>query len=185
MTAPLPFAAILAPRNSAIDALLADFAADLQRQGYQVRGLIQQSHCQDAQCLYSLRDLASGELYPISQDLGPLSQSCRLDPAGMASAAAVLRRALDQGADLVIVNRFGGLEAQGEGFAQEIGALLSLGLPVLTVVSPDHQAAWQHYSGGLGSALPALPEAWATWFAGLPARDAGMPSGVPGPADLR
>ena len=47
-----------------------------------------------------------------------------MNPAGFAEASRVLREALDAQADLVVCNRFGALEFQGQGFADELQAAL-------------------------------------------------------------
>ena len=67
-----------------------------------------------------LIDLENEQRYPITQDLGPGSAACALDPGLMADAAQVMRRIADEGADLAIFNRFGALEAEGGGLAAEM-----------------------------------------------------------------
>src|SRR5690606_41534938 len=74
-------------------------------------------------------DLASGRRYALSQDLGPGSRACSLDTGALAAASQVLRHALQARADLVIVSRYGLAEAAGGGFANEMLALMSAGIP--------------------------------------------------------
>lgn len=159
-----PLAALLAAPGQAVDALLADFATQLQMQGWRVRGLIQGLVPAGARCRIELTDIATRERYPITQDLGPGSVSCGLDPTLIAEAGRVLRQAADEGADLVIINRFGSLEATGEGFASDLFALASAGIPTLTVVGDKWQTAWQTFTGGLGETLPAELDALHAWF---------------------
>jgi hypothetical protein len=111
-----------------------------------------------------LVDLHSRDEYLVSQPLGSGSTACRADVQGFASASQVLREALQAGPDLVISNRFGGLEAEGGGFAAELLQLMAQGVPVLTVVASRHLQAWQQFTG-TGDVLPADAAAVALWLA--------------------
>lgn len=95
-----------------------------------------------------LVDTLRGDTYPVSQALGQGSSGCRADPQGFARASGVLRQALADAPDLVVCNRFGKLEAAGEGFADELLAVMAEGLPLLTAVAPAYVADWQRFSGG-------------------------------------
>lgn len=146
------------------DALLADLVAALRREGREVRGLLMTYPQPEAGCAGDmvLVDLHSGVRYPVSQALGSGASSCRSDPQGFARASEVLRAALAEQPELVVVNRFGGLEAEGSGFADEMLALVTEGVPVLTMVSARRLAAWQRFSGG-APLLPAEPGAVRAW----------------------
>lgn len=164
-----PFAAIVHRGAADVDLLLADFAGSLKERGWRVRGVVQlNSECTEA-CARSmvLHDLDGLEHFHISQNLGPGSVSCCVDAGGVAAACVVLRRALAEGADLVVVNRFGELEAAGGGFAAEMLALMAEGIPLITIVSERHLEAWQKFSGGAALRLPPSREALEAWFAGV------------------
>ena len=94
------------------DTLLADFAVEIQRRGFKVAGLIQRNGDTGDQCscVMELIDLGSGDAIRISQELGAGSSSCRVDPGGIAEAGSRLRASLEDRPDLVVVNKFGGLE---------------------------------------------------------------------------
>lgn len=159
MSRSLPIAAIFAPTGAGD--VLAAFVAELEGQGVRVRGLIQR-HDPDMH----LVDVRTGQAFAITQDLGPQSDACRIDPAGFAEASVVLRRALDDGAELVVVNRFGKLEAAGGGLADEMLAVMAEGVPVLTCVGPDQLCQWQAVTGGAGVLLPPDLPALRAWWAG-------------------
>lgn len=163
----LPIAAIIPRPEQDADQLLSVFSEQLQARGFRVRGLIQQRCPSGSTCKFSLRDLSTGRLYPISQDLGSQSTACVLDTAGIADASIVMRRIPDEGADLVVFNRFSGLESEGEGFAAEMLDLMTLGIPVLTIVQTRHLDAWRDFTGGLAAELPAEPIALEYWFNAL------------------
>jgi len=166
----LPVAAILESGDGGIDERFADFVARQRGGGVAIEGVVMTFPDGRSQCgAMLLVDVRSGESFTISQDLGAASRSCRVDPAGVAAASRVLREARERGAELVVVNRFGGLEAGGEGFAQELLALMSEGMPVLTIVAERHLPAWREFSGG-APVLPDDPSAWSAWLSRVLAR---------------
>lgn len=167
-TDPLAIAAIVPQPGLRADAILGDFVALLRARGLRVRGLIQEACPESWGCKFSLVDLETGQRYPISQNLGSQSTACSLDAAGIANATQVMRRIAEEGADLAVFNRFSGLEAAGEGFAAEMLDIMSMGIPVITIVQPANLPAWRHFTGGLACELPAVPEILKQWFDHLP-----------------
>lgn len=149
------------------DTLLGAFAHDLLGAGTAVAGLIQiNAGAGCAELDMELEALGSGRRINICQDLGPGSaNACRLDPAGLAEAAAALRQALDRPADLVVINKFGRMEADGGGLIGEIGATVAAGLPLLIGVPQRFVDAWDAFAGGMDVKLactrPALEDWWA------------------------
>lgn len=166
-------AAIVHRGGTAADTLLAEVVAHQQAQGRRVRGLLMTYPEPEAGCAgrMVLVDIDSGVPFLVSQPMGSGSTACRGDPQGFAQASAVLRAALADAPDLVVVNRFGALEAEGGGFSAELLALLSEGIPVLTAVNERYLPTWQHFSGG-AAVLPAERAAVDQWLAGVLARDA-------------
>ncbi len=60
--------------------------------------------------------------------------------------------------DLVLVSKFGELEAQGRGFRDEIALAVERGLPVLTAVAEPWLPAWRTFAQGYAEELsPTLP----------------------------
>ncbi|WP_440997475.1 DUF2478 domain-containing protein [Arhodomonas sp. SL1] len=142
-------------------------AGMLAAEGITVRGLIQyHERDPDGRLRRHLRVLGSGESMPISQVLGQGSTACSLDTAALAEAAAWLRRFQQEAPGLVIVDRFGPLEAKGKGFASELLGLLAAGIPVLTSVRDDQATAWEAFTGGLAEWLPPEAAAVTAWGRG-------------------
>ena len=168
----LPYAAVLHDDESdAGDLLLQRFVSTLQQRGWRVRGLITSRGKDPERRLPMLiSDLRDGRSYAISQTLGSGSTSCCLDPSGLMEASSVLRDALAERPDLVSINRFGVMEASGRGFYDEILALVSAGIPLLTLVNPKYQAAWLAFSGAADSLLPLQESALHAWADALPTR---------------
>lgn len=186
VTTPLPLApdapSPSAPYAAAIvddgrcdtDALLARVAEQERSAGHRVRGLVMTYPDGGEGCARAmvLVDVDTGQEYLVSQRLGPGATGCRADPHGFARASEVLRRAADEAPELVVCNRFGGLEAEGGGFRAELLDLMARELPLLTVVGERHVPAWQQFTDG-AALLPAEPQAIARWLAGV--RAAAMP----------
>ena len=88
---------------------------------------------------------------------------CHLDGAGALSAAGAVRRDIAAGCELVLLNKFGKLEAAGEGLAGAFKAALESRIPLLTSVSPALEDAWKRFTGRPFVILPADPieiDAW-------------------------
>lgn len=161
-------AAIGHASGSSADKLLAQLVAQLQGQGRRVQGLLMEhvggivdgTGCGTQMFLV---DVVTQERYLVSQPMGSLSKSCRADPQGFARATVVLRRALADKPDLVVLNRFGRLEAEGGGMSAELLELMAEGVPVLTAVAPGYQDAWAAFSGH-AAVLPADPAAVRAWL---------------------
>lgn len=163
---PPGIAAVVQRDAGGADELVAGFARSLIGQGWRVRGLVQEMRPASRGCAFSLVDLDDGRGYPISQELGAGALACSVDPAGIAEASAVMRRIADEGADLAVFNRFGGLEAGGEGFRDEMLAVMSREIPSLCIVPERYLAAWREFTGGQASELEARREALEGWFFG-------------------
>ncbi len=159
-------AAILDDGSVDADALLASIVSSQRRAGRRVRGLLMTYPDGPQTCAAAmvLVDVETSESYLVSQPLGADSQACRADPQGFARASVVLRRAADEQPDLVVSNRFGGLEASGGGFRDELLELMARDVPVLTVVSPRFVLAWQQFTGG-AMVMPAEAQAIERWLA--------------------
>ncbi|SHH45759.1 DUF2478 domain-containing protein [Pollutimonas bauzanensis] len=166
----IPAAAILHDSQDHSDELLLRFAMQLKRQGLRVHGVVQAPQTLSATGARQMGiiDLADGSRLSISQDRGAGARGCCVDPGALAEASIILRRACEQGADLVVVNRFGTLETEGGGFASDLLALMSADIPVLTVVERKYLAGWRRFTGGMAAELPPSAESLREWYASLP-----------------
>lgn len=144
MTAtPAPIGTVIGPDSFAIQHLFAAKAAEWRDAGLNVVGLIGEAHAlPDRSCTAGLlRDIVTGKSFLMYLETPPAHTSCHLDGEGVESACATL---LDQIAesDLVVLSKFGKLEAQGGGLAAAFKAAIAAGVPVLTTVSEKHHEAW-------------------------------------------
>ncbi len=174
--APSRLAAIVYKPQDDIDALLAGFAARIQQRGVAVAGLVQITEGDDA-CTagdMSLRDVATGRVVSICQDLGPNANACRLDPQGLAQAAGLLREALGRRPDLVVLNKFGKSEIEGGGLADEVGFCVAADIPLAIGVPVRFLPAWELFADGMDVKLPAESEALDAWWNAI----ASLPEGA-------
>lgn len=149
------FAAVLHDGHGSCDTLMQQIVKGLKSGPLTVRGLqTWRGKDPNGRLPMLIQDVDTGHIYPISQALGSGSQSCSLNPAALADASIVLRSALIEKPDLVIVNRFGNMEAKGKGFAAEMLAIMAENIPVLTAVSHQYREQWLEFTGDAGGLLP-------------------------------
>ena len=160
-----PVGVILHDGDEGASILLAAFAAELRAAGIDVGGLVQRDGIDAAgRPRMELVDVRSGAVFPISLDLGPGSDSCSLDVAGLAEASVVLHRETAAGVALLVVNKFSSRECEGEGLATEMFAAISEGVPLLTTLSRRHRPRWEEMTGGIGTMLPPEAAALHAWW---------------------
>jgi nucleoside-triphosphatase THEP1 len=153
------------PEGGDVEDLLARFADSLRGQGVAVGGLLQRSSREaNGRPRMEMVDIASGEAILISQNLGGKSSACCVDPAGVANASTYLRRAIAARPDLLIINKFSGLEAKGRGLRAEFLDALASGLPVLTGLSLRNRAAFEEMAEGAGDYLDPTGQALQDWW---------------------
>lgn len=150
--------------RGASDAILAEVVALLTAQGLRLAGTVQSTseRADRAHCDMDVQVLPDGPSFRISQDLGNHAKGCRLDPGALEQAVVAAAARLD-GADLLIINKFGKLEAEGRGFCELIAEALGRGMPVLVGVNGLNLAAFQEFSGGLAVPCGNHPRAVAAW----------------------
>ncbi|HYA79921.1 MAG TPA: DUF2478 domain-containing protein, partial [Methylocystis sp.] len=112
----------------------------------------------------SVRDLVSGEEIPISQELGAGSTACNLDPAGLITACGRVERAIDFGAEIVILSKFGKLEAARGGLSDAFRAAMLADIPVVTAVPAALNDEWERFAGPMSQFVEARAEALDAWW---------------------
>ncbi|MEO9191315.1 MAG: DUF2478 domain-containing protein [Acetobacteraceae bacterium] len=160
-------ATVVGADGATIQALFAAAVADWRASGANIVGVIAEAHnLPDRTCSAgTLRDVVSGESYSMFLETVPSNTSCHLDAGGVEAACAAI---LDQvpASDLVVLSKFGKLEAARGGLAAAFEAAIAAGKPVLTTVSEKHRDAW----GALAPdaiRLPADEAAIQAWWRAL------------------
>ncbi len=92
-----------------------------------------------------LRDIESGDRFQIYLEEQPTDTSCDLDASGVDAACASVMEQIATG-DLVVLSKFGKLEAEGRGLFPAFETAIAAGVPVVTTVSPKHRKAWQAFA---------------------------------------
>ncbi|MCC5978481.1 MAG: DUF2478 domain-containing protein [Salinarimonas sp.] len=160
-------AAVTAPSGGALDLLLADTAWSLIADGLRPAGLIQVNTARAGirRCDMDVQVLPEGQVFRISQSLGPGARGCHLDPAGLEGAISAVRADLaEHRPDILIVNKFGKHEAEGRGFAGLIADVLETGIPVLVGVNGLNRDAFENYAGGLAHVIDPDRRAVLDWI---------------------
>ena len=92
-----------------------------------------------------LRSLADGRRFEVFQELGRGSSACSVDAGSVVSACEAVRGDIAAGCDLVVLSKFGRLEA----------------------VAPKFDLAWSAFAAPLFVMLPPRLEAVEAWWRGL------------------
>jgi Protein of unknown function (DUF2478) len=139
--------------------------SDQWRSDVRLAGLVAENHgLADRHCQAGyLRNLTTGTRFSIFHDLGAGAAMCHLDGTGAVAAATAVQSDIAAGCDLVLLNKFGKLEAAGDGLVSAFRAAVTAGLPLLTSVSPAHDEAWRQFVGQEFTVLPADPAAIDMW----------------------
>jgi hypothetical protein len=158
-------AAIQGAPSVQIQSLLRAFI-DRQGSGVRIVGVLEEGpDPTDPSCAKGvLRMLGSESVLPLFQKLGARSTACALDASGVIEACELIRRQIAQGCDLVVLSKFGRLEAERGGLRSAFEAATVAGIPILTSVSPKFAPAWADYAAPfyrlLAPDLAAIEDWW-------------------------
>ncbi|MDE3120472.1 MAG: DUF2478 domain-containing protein [Paracoccaceae bacterium] len=148
------------------DLLLSHLADRLAARGLRLAGTVQTNTERKGggPCDMDVKVLPAGPIIRISQDLGPSSRGCRLDPEALETAVGLTETRLAEGVDVLIVNKFGKHEAEGRGFRHAIAKALALGVPVLVGLNGLNAAAFEDFTAGWARQLPPHIETIEAWL---------------------
>ncbi|MEO5587771.1 MAG: DUF2478 domain-containing protein [Novosphingobium sp.] len=114
-----------------------------------------------------LHNIADGRRFALFQDLGAGSTACAVDPGGVAQACAAVCHDIAAGCDLVLLSKFGKLEADnGSGLLAAFATALESDVPVVTAVSPNRQAQWDAFAAPYYEVIEPSLGAIAGWWSG-------------------
>ena len=122
-------------------------------------------------CDMLLEDLASGDVVAIAEERGKEARGCRLDVGLLTDLAEAVASSLRlEQPRLLVVNKFGKIEADGGGLRGAIAEAVSKGIPVLVGVPARNLDRWRAFAGPLAVELPVDSSAIAEWLQahGLP-----------------
>lgn len=160
-----------------VNRVVADFARSLADKGHRLGGVIQvgadDSSCQCREV--HVLDLETGARLPLLQNLGKHSQSCRIDQAALAHIGTLVSSTIARGPDLLFINRFGKLEAEGKGLFAEIGVAAMSGIPTLVGVPERYRDPWRAFTTGLDEELVCSGADLHLWWSRVCAARASQP----------
>ncbi|WP_435256508.1 DUF2478 domain-containing protein [Thioclava sp. FR2] len=144
----MKFAYVIAAENGAVNRALSGLAMQLLDEGVRVVGTTQHDTPRPRThvCDMDVRVLPDGDVIRISQDLGPNSRGCRLDAGALEEAVAATMARLD-GAELLVINKFGKHEADGRGFREVIAEAISRDIPVIVGTNGLNVGAFKEFCG--------------------------------------
>lgn len=147
------------------DDLLAEVVRSFKDDGMRLAGTVRAKPADPSghPCDMDLRVLPDGPGFRISQPLGRMAKGCRLD-GGVIEAIAAEVEARMARADLLIVNKFGKLEAQGRGLCPAITMAMEMEIPTLVGVNEMNLPDFLAFSDRAAQALRPDLRAIRTWF---------------------
>ena len=165
-------AALVYEEDQDPDAILRDFAAELNASGRRVVGMVQSGQCADSSLSAVL--VHSGEVLLLAQPATSPGSGCKLDLSRLQDAATRVAGAMETGADLVIINRFGKRERDGKGLSRVIERALDADIPVVIAVSSKSFADWIKFADGMSVKLRCDRASLDAWWNAVSARNSGL-----------
>jgi hypothetical protein len=161
-----PIAALPGEDSETVQALLENFAREIVLGGARVVGVTQARIPDETtgRKKIVLRDLTTGVLYSISQDLGPGSVACNLDTGELAQACGAIEQGIARGVDLVVISKFSKQEAARGGLSDAFRAAMVAKIPVATAVSPHYLEEWREFAGPLAEFVAPQRDALLAWW---------------------
>lgn len=148
--------------------IMARVARALQAEDVPLAGVLErpvEGAADRLRCDMLLEDLASGAQIPISDDRGPGARGCRLDLDALTQvAAAVLRSVVEGSPRLLMLNKFGKIEADGGGMREAIAEALAREIPVLVGVPARNLDRWRAFAGPFALELAVDEAAVGGWL---------------------
>lgn len=124
-----------------------------RRRGLRAAGVLQHPVCSDTagHCDVALEELTTGLRTDLFEDRGPGARGCRLDVAALAEVNAQVARSLDIDPELLILNKFGKVEAEGRGLLDLVAIAVDRGIPVVIGVPMRNLEAWRNFAGDMSA----------------------------------
>lgn len=171
-----PYSASVRPRQALVAIVYANeaypqstFEAIVEHcrgRGLRAAGVLQHPVCSDAagHCDVALEELTTGRRTDLFEDRGPGAQGCRLDVAALAEVNAQVTRSLDAAPQVMILNKFGKVEAEGRGLLDLIAIAIDRGIPVVIGVPIRNLEAWRKFAEGLSAEFSSDPSETLDWL---------------------
>ncbi|MBC8337371.1 MAG: DUF2478 domain-containing protein [Rhodospirillales bacterium] len=176
------FAAAVYPAKKGGCKGLAPFVESLKKSGVRVGGIIQEKVPMGNGSMRRVDavDIATGQRIPLNQPTTENwhNRECSLDHSALTETTAILRQATMDRVDLMVVEKFGDAERDGEGLSDEILQGIAAGIPLLIAVPETNCEAWTELTGGMGAVLSSEENALHEWWELIQSENAGLSLGT-------
>lgn len=137
-----------------------------RRRGLRVAGVLQHPVCSDmaGHCDVVLEELTTGLRTDLFEDRGSGARGCRLDVAALAEVNAQVVRSLGTDPELLILNKFGKVEAEGRGLLDLVAMAADRSIPVVIGVPIRNLEAWRNFAGDMSVELTDDPSEVTDWL---------------------
>jgi nucleoside-triphosphatase THEP1 len=137
-----------------------------RKRGLRVAGVIQHPVCSDTagHCDVVLEELTTGLRTDLFEDRGSGARGCRLDVAALAEVNGQVARSLDSDPEILILNKFGKVEAEGRGLLDLVAMAADRSIPVVIGVPIRNLEAWRNFAGGMSVEFTSDPSEVADWL---------------------
>lgn len=165
---PAPFAAAVYRADTGDRMALLKFVEQLKSEQVCVGGLLQEALFDSAGEISGLNaiDVLTNQRVPITRQIENEGE-CAFDVSALAETTAIIRNAIGDRVDLMVVEKFGELEQDGRGLIDEIFQTIAAGIPLLISVPEAALPLWQERSGELGDVLAFNVESFQQWWRNL------------------
>jgi len=151
------------------DALFKWIVGRCRARGLALAGVLQHPAFEgaDPSCDVVLEDLVSGRRTVLFDDRGSGAKGCRLDVGALLEAAMEIERSFETNPALLVLNKFGKIEAEGGGLCGVMAKAIELGIPVVIGVPARNLEAWRSFADEFATELPAASDQVGRWLARL------------------
>lgn len=156
-------AALVYPVEDRPDLILCAFAGLLMDAGLRVCGLVQLRDPHREGSPGRVMVLDRWQVVDVGRPDGARGD-CRLDAQWLDQMGAQAEASIRRGVDIVIVNRFGPLEAHGRGFRNAIRAASQTATPLVIAVPTFAFEGWTRFSSGMTVRLDCSLDSLLGWW---------------------
>lgn len=162
-------AAIVYDNEAYPDGLFRQIVEACRTAGIATAGVLQHLSSPDAdrRCDVYLEDLSSGRLTALFENRGSEARGCRLDGAALADVTLRIENSLDSEPGLLVLNKFGKSECEGEGMRGVIAGAIARDIPVVIGVPRRNLDAWRDFAGDLAVEITADLAAVLRWLSAV------------------
>ncbi len=121
----------------------------------------------DRRCDVLLEDLATGHRTLLFENRGAGARGCRLDVAALLEASVKIESSLEHDPALLVLNKFGKVEAEGGGMCGLMAKALERGIPAIIGVPARNLNAWRDFAGEFSVEFSEDADQIAKWLAKL------------------